>query len=137
VVCYPEGTLTRDPDLWPMRGKTGAARIALTTGCPVVPMAHWGAHRVLAPYATRPKLLPPQTVSVVIGPPVDLSDLMGQEQTAEVLQQATDRIMDAITALVADLRDEAPPTARLDPRAAGLPETGCAEVRYDDPDRRS
>src|SRR5918993_5590112 len=31
VVIYPEGTITRDPDLWPMAGKTGAARIALRT----------------------------------------------------------------------------------------------------------
>ena len=32
VAIYPEGTLTRDPDLWPMVGKTGAARVALATG---------------------------------------------------------------------------------------------------------
>ena len=53
VVVYPEGTLTRDPALWPMTGKTGAARIALATGCPVIPMAQWGAQRVLAPYGKR------------------------------------------------------------------------------------
>jgi len=136
VVCYPEGTITRDPALWPMRGKTGAARIALATGCPVIPMAHWGAQRVLAPYGKKPHVFPPQTVTVTIGPPVDLSDLMGREQTGEVLQEATARIMDAITALVAELRDELPPTDRLDPRQAGLPETGKADVHYDDPDRR-
>ena len=49
VVIYPEGTTTREPDLWPMRGKTGAARLALVTGAPVVPMATWGAHRVHDP----------------------------------------------------------------------------------------
>ena len=48
---FPEGTLTRDPDLWPMIGKTGAARIALTTGCPVIPVAQWGPQELLAPYA--------------------------------------------------------------------------------------
>ena len=32
VVVYPEGTITKDPGLWPMVGKTGAARIALATG---------------------------------------------------------------------------------------------------------
>ena len=58
VVVYPEGTLTRDPDLWPMQGKTGAARIALETGCPVVPMGQWGAHDLLYPYAKRPHLVP-------------------------------------------------------------------------------
>ena len=34
VIVYPEGTLTRDPDLWPMRGKTGAVRLALVGGLP-------------------------------------------------------------------------------------------------------
>jgi 1-acyl-sn-glycerol-3-phosphate acyltransferase len=29
IIIYPEGTLTRDPDLWPMKGHTGAARLAL------------------------------------------------------------------------------------------------------------
>ncbi len=59
VVVYPEGTLTRQPDLWPMRGKTGAAHIALAAGVPVVPIAQWGAQEILYPYSTRPTLLPP------------------------------------------------------------------------------
>src|SRR5947209_15550704 len=42
VIVYPEGTASRDPDLWPMVGKTGAARLALTTGAPVIPVATWG-----------------------------------------------------------------------------------------------
>lgn len=46
IIIYPEGTLTRDPDLWPMKGHTGAARLAIQTGAPVVPIAHWGAHEV-------------------------------------------------------------------------------------------
>lgn len=49
IGIYPEGTLTRDPNLWPMTGKTGAARIALTTGCPVIPVAQWGPQELLAP----------------------------------------------------------------------------------------
>jgi len=52
VIVYPEGTASRDPDLWPMVGKTGAARLALTTGVPVIPIAHWGAQEIL-PYGTR------------------------------------------------------------------------------------
>ena len=43
VVVYPEGTLTRDPDLGRCTGKSGAARIALETGCPVIPVGQWGA----------------------------------------------------------------------------------------------
>ena len=37
VGIYPEGTLTRDPDQWPMEFKSGAARLALDPGaypCP-------------------------------------------------------------------------------------------------------
>ena len=124
VVVYPEGTITRDPDLWPMRGKSGAARIALSTGAPVIPVAQWGAHRVLAPYAKRPKLFPRQTVEAKVGDPVDLDDLRGQPQTTEVLHEATERIMVAVTGLLAEIRGETPPTTRFDPRVAGVREIG-------------
>jgi 1-acyl-sn-glycerol-3-phosphate acyltransferase len=124
VVVYPEATLTRDPDLWPMRGKTGAARIALATGAPVVPVAQWGVQEVLAPYSTRPHLLPARTVHVLAAAPVDLSGLPDGEPTAEVLAEATDRIMAALTAAVAQLRGRTPPAVRFDPKAAGVPVTG-------------
>ena len=48
VIFYPEGTATRDPDLWPMVPRTGVARAALTTGVPVIPVAQWGAQRISA-----------------------------------------------------------------------------------------
>ena len=69
VAFYPEGTLTRDPDLWPMTGKTGAARVALQTKCPVIPVAQWGANELLPPYAKKPDLLPRKTHHVLAGPP--------------------------------------------------------------------
>jgi len=47
VPIFPEGTLTRDPAMWPMTAKTGAARVALTTRCPVIPVAQWGPQEVL------------------------------------------------------------------------------------------
>lgn len=124
VVVYPEGTISRDPDLWPMTGKTGAARIALTTGAPVVPVAQWGAQHVLAPYTLRPHLFPRKTISMKAGDPVDLDDLRGRQLTPDVLREATDRIMDALTLLLADLRGEQPPAVRFDPRAAGVREIG-------------
>jgi 1-acyl-sn-glycerol-3-phosphate acyltransferase len=130
VVIYPEGTLTRDPALWPMTGKTGAARVALATGCPVLPVAHWGAQRILPPYSKRPHLLRRKTVRGVVGEPVDLSDLMGREPTVEVLRLATDRIMAALTALVGELRGEAPPTTLVDRHQTGLPEVGDPGVHY-------
>jgi 1-acyl-sn-glycerol-3-phosphate acyltransferase len=116
VVIYPEGTLTRDADLWPMSGKTGAARVALTTGCPVIPVAQWGPQDVLWPYGKRLRLLPRKTMHVHAGPPVDLSDLRDRPVTSDVLRQATTRIIDAITVLLADIRRQTPPADRYDHR---------------------
>lgn len=130
VVVYAEGTLTRDPDLWPMAGKTGAARIALATGCPVVPMAAWGPQDLLAPYSKRPHLFTRPLMEVTLGPPVDLSDLRGTAADPATLRVATDRIMAAVTELVAGLRGEPAPPTRLDPRDAELATTGDAHVVY-------
>jgi 1-acyl-sn-glycerol-3-phosphate acyltransferase len=124
VVFYPEGTISRDPGLWPMVGKTGAARVALSTGAPVIPVAQWGANHILAPYAKKPRLLPRKTISMKAGDPVDLDDLRDKPLTPAVLREATNRIMDAVTILLADLRQEQPPAERFDPRAAGVSEIG-------------
>ncbi|MFF2524714.1 lysophospholipid acyltransferase family protein [Streptomyces liangshanensis] len=120
VVFYPEGTLTRDPDLWPMAGKSGAARVALLTKAPVIPVAQWGSHLALPPYAKeRPvRLFPRKTLRVLAGPPVDLSRFEGQEATPEVLREATEVIMAAITELLAELRGEPVPAELYDPRRA-------------------
>ncbi|MDO7869154.1 lysophospholipid acyltransferase family protein [Nocardioides jiangxiensis] len=124
LVVYPEGTVTRDPDLWPMRGKTGAARMALATGVPVIPVGHWGEQEILPPYATRPHLFPRKRVVVKAGDPVDLADLMEGEVTAAKVAEATDRIMAALTAVVEDLRGETAPAVRFDPKAQGVAEIG-------------
>lgn len=124
VVVYPEGTLTRDPLLWPMTGKSGAARIALETGCPVIPIGQWGVQELLPPYAKKPDLFPRKTLTMKCGDPVDLSDLLDQPRTPEVVRVATARIMEAITEIVAELRGETPPTERFDPRKAGVRQTG-------------
>lgn len=107
VIVYPEGTITKDPDLWPMSAKTGAARIALTAGVPVIPMAHWGAQEVMGPYRKEFKVLPRKTMHVLIGPPVDLDDLRTNgEPDVETLREATDRVMAAISALLREVRKE-------------------------------
>jgi len=116
VVVYPEGTITRDPDLWPMKGKTGAARIALTSGAPVIPVAQWGAQEVMPPYAKERHLLPRKTMRVKAGPPVDLDDLRAQPLDNAVLAEATDRILAALTSLLEDLRGETAPAERYDVR---------------------
>jgi 1-acyl-sn-glycerol-3-phosphate acyltransferase len=124
VVVYPEGTISRDPGLWPMVGKTGAARIALTTGCPVIPCAQWGPQEILAPYARRPRLFPRKVMRISAGSAVDLGDLAETGVTNDSLRIATARIMAAITALLEEIRGEAAPTERFDPRVAGVAEIG-------------
>src|SRR6478736_9322297 len=125
VVVYPEGTITRDPSGWPMTGKSGAARIALETGCPVIPVGQWGAQQLLAPYAKKPDLYPRKLVTMKVGTPLDLSDLAAKEpRTVAVIQEATDRIMAAITALVEEVRGGHAPTERFDMKKAGVREIG-------------
>lgn len=106
VVIYPEGTVTRDPQLWPMAGRTGVARLALATGAPVVPVGQWGPQRLRGPEA-RPRLRTP--VATLAGPPVDLSPYYGVPMTPAVLRAATAQVMTAISALVGELRGEQPP----------------------------
>ncbi|MBD0672695.1 lysophospholipid acyltransferase family protein [Streptomyces sp. CBMA156] len=132
VQFYPEGTLTRDPDLWPMTGKSGVARVALMTGAPVIPVAHWGAHEIIPPYGRagvgkgRFNLFPRHRVTVTAGPPVDLSRYQGQELTAQVLADATEDIMTAITAVLAEVRGEEPPAERYDMRRAARERAAAA-----------
>ncbi len=122
VIIYPEATATRDPDLWPMVAKTGVARLALTSGAPVIPVAHWGTAEIL-PYGSKKVFsglfLPPRkTVRTVAGPPVDLSAWAGKENSARALREATAEIMSAVTKLVGELRGERPPAMPYDPSAA-------------------
>ncbi|HWU20913.1 MAG TPA: lysophospholipid acyltransferase family protein [Nocardioides sp.] len=115
IVIYPEATITRDPDLWPMKGTSGAARIALETGCPVIPVGQWGAQDLLAPYGKRLHVLPPRKRLVQrVGHPVDLADLAVRERTPEVVAEATERIMAAITTEVEQIRGEKAPAHRWD-----------------------
>ena len=114
VIVYPEGTATRDPQLWPMVAKTGVARLALATGAPVIPVAHWGTDDILHYGDKKPKLFPRKTVRTIAGPPVDLSQWEGQHRSAKALKAATEKIMAEITALVGELRGETPPAIPYD-----------------------
>jgi len=118
VIIYPEATATRDPDLWPMVAKTGVARLALTTGAPVIPVAHWGTQDILPYGSKKVRLFPRKTVRTVAGPPVDLSQWAGQQMSASTLRAATAAIMKEVTALVAHLRGEEPPAVPFDPNLA-------------------
>jgi 1-acyl-sn-glycerol-3-phosphate acyltransferase len=110
VVVYPEGTMTKDPDLWVMALKTGAARIALATRRPLIPVAQWGPQEVMPPYVKRFRLLPRKTMVMRVGAPVDLADLYDRPLDADTLRIASQRIWAAITALLEQARGEVAPT---------------------------
>ncbi|WP_018790038.1 lysophospholipid acyltransferase family protein [Salinispora arenicola] len=121
VVIYPEGTTTREPELWPMKGKTGAARLALATGAPVIPVAMWGPERMFDPRTTRLNPRPRIPVTVVAGPPVDLKRWAGVPPTKAVLEEMTDVIMLRLRDLLAEVRQTDPPALWEQPGRAGHP----------------
>ena len=118
LMFYPEATVTRDPDQWPMVAKTGAARLALTTGAPVIPVAHWGAQDILPYGSFKPHLIPRRTVHILAGPAVDLSAFAGQPLTSQTLRAATAVIMADITRLLGELRGAVPPAEPYHPAIA-------------------
>jgi 1-acyl-sn-glycerol-3-phosphate acyltransferase len=129
VGVYPEGTITRDPEGWPMTGKTGAARIALMTGCPVIPIANWGPQEVFASYGSlKIRLLPRKTMRVIAGEPVDLSAFEGRPITHQLLHEATEVIMRRVADELGVLRGEAPPKELFDLREYNaMEQAGAAE----------
>jgi 1-acyl-sn-glycerol-3-phosphate acyltransferase len=126
VIFYPEGTATRDPDLWPMVAKTGVARVALSSGAPVIPIAHWGTQDVLPYGSKKVRLFPRKTVRTVAGKPVDLSEWAGKQTSAKALRAATDAIMGEVTALVGQLRAELPPAVAFDMNQASVTDGGSS-----------
>jgi 1-acyl-sn-glycerol-3-phosphate acyltransferase len=109
VMVYPEGRIGLDPWMWPERGKTGVARMAALSGAPVVPVAQWGAHRVLpysAPQGIAGAVLRAvrrrPVVQVRFGRPVDLSGLTGTAGARAM--RATQRIVEAIDETLVPLR---------------------------------
>ncbi|MGH3741260.1 MAG: lysophospholipid acyltransferase family protein [Micromonosporaceae bacterium] len=123
VAGYPEGRITLEPGVWPERGRSGMARLALATGAPVIPVSQWGAHEVMtcnSPAQMVWRLLGSvwrrPLVQVRFGPPVDLSDLSAGDSSS--VRVATDRIIAALIAGLTPLRADEP----------GLP-------RYADPTR--
>jgi len=118
---FPEGTFTRDPGLWPMTARPGVGRLALSVRVPVIPIALWGVQDVVAPYTVVPHLFPRRRVTVHAGPPVDLDDLYDRAEDPAAHREATERIMDTLTAMLAELREEQPPARRYDTRRDGDP----------------
>ncbi|WP_430868774.1 lysophospholipid acyltransferase family protein [Demequina aurantiaca] len=116
IAMFPEGTLTKDPDLWPMTARPGAARMALEQNVPVVPVAQWGAHRLIAQDSKKLHPFPRKEITVVAGPPIDLDEFRGKPIDAALLRAATIKIMATLTSMLEEIRGETAPAEPFDPR---------------------
>jgi 1-acyl-sn-glycerol-3-phosphate acyltransferase len=113
VAIFPEGRLTRDPDRWPEKAKTGAVRLALRTGAPIVPVALEGAYRVvgrrkfvsnlLKNVVLRPK------VATAVGEPIQVRELLQGSETPDEIRRVTDVVWSRLIDLVEHLRGEQSP----------------------------
>jgi 1-acyl-sn-glycerol-3-phosphate acyltransferase len=114
IVLHPEGTVTRDPEGWPMVGKTGAARLALLAPeIPVIPIAQWGIQEQVDVYRKKIKLIPRPKHVMSVGTPIDLSAFDGSELDDATLHTVTDVIMRRLRHDVAELRGVPEPTGDL------------------------
>ena len=138
VVVYPEGTITKDPDLWPMVARTGIARLYLATGAPVVPVSHWGTHTLRKRWRPWRRL----EAKIEAGPALDLERFHGKPPTPALLNEITDVVVAALRAGVAKLRDEPAPPVIWDNRkkkyiAFGDSRVAADEAQAEPGDRRS
>lgn len=131
IVVYPEGRIGLDRDLWPERGRSGVARMALRSRVPVIPVSSWGAHEVLC-YADDARKIPSfarsiwrqPELKVHVGPPVPLDDLVATRSGDA--NRARSRIIAAITMQLQELRRHEPDRPRhLDPTRP-CPDTSTA-----------
>jgi 1-acyl-sn-glycerol-3-phosphate acyltransferase len=122
IVIYPEGSVTRDPDWWPMQARTGVARLALTSDAVVLPVAQWGPQRVHDYHRKKLHLRFRAPAEYLVGEPIDLTAARamirdGGPLSVELLRETTDLIMSRVRDQLAELRQEpAPPTFHPRPR---------------------
>ena len=121
VVIYPEGTITKDPEGWPMRSRTGVARLAmecLEHDIPVLTAARWGTRDILNAYTKKFRPFPRKKVTIDVSAPVDLSEFKGRDLDNELLREVTELLMTRVRAQLAELRGEEAPTEFHNPAKA-------------------
>lgn len=114
VGIFPEGRTTRDPRQWPERAKTGAVRLALLSGAPIVPIAMVGTHRVLGRShplrSVLTNLILRPRVLVHVGDPIRVERPVGSTDPTPVeLRALADDVMAQLISHVAALRNEDAP----------------------------
>jgi carboxylesterase len=114
VCIFPEGTIPGEEDIprsavekdtGLLRGKTGAVRLALKAGVPIVPVGLSGTGKAFPPEAyPRMEILPPfpkpYPVKIKIGKPIHFNGLSGKELSREELRIETKKVMKAISSLI-------------------------------------
>ncbi|ASK64765.1 1-acyl-sn-glycerol-3-phosphate acyltransferase [Brachybacterium avium] len=130
IMVFPEGTYTRDPELWPMQARLGTARLALETGAPLLPIASWGGRALWPVGSPLPRPRPGRHVQMLVGEPFTVS-----LDQAETFQQGalrvSEELMTRIAALLGQLRGQAPPSVLHDGRRdAHRPEMGAPQRGY-------
>lgn len=130
LMVFPEGTYTRDPQLWPMQARSGAARLALATGAPLVPIAGWGGRALWPVGSPLPRPRPGRRVRMLVGEPLTVARHDGETEH-EAAQRITDELMARIAALLGRLRAQEPPSDLHDGRRdAHRPEVGRPQRGY-------
>lgn len=121
IVIFPEGTITDDPDLNPMEGKTGIARLAIDSEVPVIPAALWGTANIW-PKGYAKRWRPRQDIAVRVGEPMSFA---GRSDAPEEWHRVANEVMAEISLLLASIRPAVPDrrrakkaVARDDDRAA-------------------
>ncbi|MGZ4103996.1 MAG: lysophospholipid acyltransferase family protein [Actinomycetota bacterium] len=102
IVVYPEGTITTNLDLTPMRGKTGVARLTLATGVPVYPVAVWGAQWLIGKGRAW-KYRGHRLIMLKIGDPMRFDEFAEGKNDPVVLREVTDRVTAEIDRMVREL----------------------------------
>ncbi len=86
---FPEGTRSRDGMLY--KGHTGAARLALRTGVPLIPVGIIGTREIQPPDTVLPKLRRPVTLR--FGAPIDITHYAAGANDRLALRALTDELM--------------------------------------------
>ncbi|MER7010124.1 lysophospholipid acyltransferase family protein [Saccharopolyspora sp. NPDC000359] len=126
IVIYPDGTITKDPDGWPMTPKVGVARLALAHDIPVIPAARWGTKEIYDHYAKRFRPFPRKTVKFAFGEPLDLSAHRGADPDGQALREVTQLTMRRVRELLGEIREEQPPTEFFSPARKKRGDDGAA-----------
>ena len=108
IVIFPEGTITKDPDLNPMEGKTGVSRLAIQSGAPVIPAAVWGTANIW-PKGYAKRWRPRQDIAIRVGEPISFRD---RSDSPEEWHAVASEIMDEISLLLASIRPAVPDRRR-------------------------